>query len=170
MWELVRIAAFFSALLVVGGTAALLPPEWANDLCLSRWAPENPRSIEQRRSAAFDKENEAELQRFAQRDRMTRRVVDQSATLFEAAVLFRRLNQEMPVDPAAQYYADCSPEEAVCRQVIIWVKVATQGGDGQVVRRLEEDLRRHKDQYGRVILANGDCASATRPCEDPALQ
>jgi hypothetical protein len=148
----VRFLICFLTLMAVGGTAAVLPSEWATDLCLSSWTPDNALSEERQRAGELDDANRAEQRRIMLRIDMTKRVIDQSASLVEAAALFHQLNQELPQNSAVQDFPDCSPEEAACRQVIKWVRVATMQEGDMHVRRLEEELRRHKEQYGGVLL------------------
>jgi hypothetical protein len=160
MLEIIRFASCCVTLIGVSVTAALIQPEWAPELCLSRWAPDNALSGEQQQSAELDKINQAEKRRVVLRIAMTRRLMNNSVTLFETAALFHQLNQEWRPDFVAGEFPGCSSEEAACRQVITWVQKETQQGDGQLVQRLEEDLRRHKEQHGRVILPEVDRASA----------
>ena len=39
--------------------------------------------------------------------------------------------------------------------MIDWVPEYAPGGHDQFVRRLKEELRRHKEQYGTVVLPDG---------------
>jgi|SRR5581483_7297782 len=166
----VRYVICILTLIAVGGTAAVLPPEWATDLCRSGWAPENTLSAERQRATELENANHAELRRLSLRIDMTKRVINHRATLFEAAAFFYQLNQETPLDISALDCPDCSPKEAACRQVISWVRVETQSMGDEHVRRLEEDLRRHKEQYGEVVLPGPGGGSADCPSDSFAMR
>jgi hypothetical protein len=82
-------------------------------------------------------------------------LLDGRLTLFEAAAQFRCLNSE---DPVVSPSPDCpgdTEEEQVCWQVILYVEGhlrVNKCDDSEISARLKEDLRRHKEQHGKILL------------------
>jgi hypothetical protein len=151
MAAIIRIAFCVVSLIAVALSAALHQPEWARELKVNGWSLADPLLAEEKRSAELKQANLAEQRQLELRDRAMRSVLDGHATLFEAAAVFHRLNQDR-LEAIQSEFPDCSMEEAACRQVIQWVRVETQEGDGSIVKRLEGELVRHKEQFGTVIL------------------
>ena len=85
-------------------------------------------------------------------------VIEGRVTLFEAAAHFRCLKHPR-VDLRANYRGD-SEAECLCRQVInvAGVELRLRGqheAAEELTARLEEELRRHLEQQGKVILPEG---------------
>jgi hypothetical protein len=99
----------------------------------------------------------------AAREVLTAQVIAGEASLFEAAVGFRRLNEAAGYrdQPFWQRLPGDGPDEKACRQVIAWVKRRLEGGGttpSQVeaaAAALEADLDEHIARHGGVILPEG---------------
>ena len=140
MAKLVRLSGKVTAVLVVALAAALLRPERADEPPSERPAVTEVEAIQCRILA---------------KDRVVKELLDGRLTLFEAAAFFRRLNEAPPRAAGLDFPGD-SDEERLCRQVIQWVRAITAKGsldatDGSTAR-FEEELSRHKQRHGRVIL------------------
>jgi hypothetical protein len=157
-----RFLGMVVILLVVVLAAALDQPEWARDLglepCIQMalayrplWLQEDPNREPGPASRAMDR-------RYVAKGRIIVELLDGRLTLFEAAALFRRLNAEYPVLTIwPDWRGDCE-EEQLCWGVIEWA-VQTEArlrsgslDDSEVRVRLMEELRRHKERYGKVLL------------------
>jgi glutathione S-transferase len=95
--------------------------------------------------------------RVREKERIGCAVIDGRLTLFEAAALFRRLNEAPPKPaPLSASFPGDSEEERLCRQVIRWawrrLSECYPGGAEALVAPYEEELRRHKERHGRVVL------------------
>lgn len=167
MVDIFRLTVFVLALLVVAAVAALLQPAWARDLSLEGWTVENWLGAEQQRGTALDAGVRAEQHQLAARNRAAQRLFDGQATLFETAALFHRLDREAGRSAYRSKSHGYSDEERACRQVIDWVGTSRREGCGNRARRLEEELRRHKEQHGMVILPDVGTATGTG-AESPA--
>jgi hypothetical protein len=160
MTKCLRFASMAGVLLLTALGAALLQPDWARDLGLeSLPRPGLPPA------GAARSETPAEVarhvgavdRRIAEKDRLAAEVVGGRLTLFEAAARFRRLNDDdPPAAPLGAYYPGDSEEERLCRQVIAYVGArlracAPDGADG-LLAPYEDELRRHKERHGKVML------------------
>lgn len=147
-----RLFGMTGTIVAVALAAALYKPEWANDLALEAWAagPHGPGMDEQ-----LTEYNRKVQRRLETKKQIIHNLIDGRVTLFEAAAAFRRLNDEYPQVPLTSGPGD-SAEERLCRQVIEWVRRTVPGRDPAFVERfcepLEEQLRQHKEQHGKVIL------------------
>jgi hypothetical protein len=153
-----RLTCMTVTIIVVALAAALVRPEWAGDLALKKWIGENVWSHSQGATdAEIDQCRRAVVQRSAAKRQITWDLIDGRLTLFEAAALFRRWNEEYPRLPDPSTPGD-SIEERLCRQVIEWVRLELRerhpGAVDQFCASFEAELRRHKEQYGKVILPN----------------
>lgn len=142
MTKILSFAFMIVMLVVVALAAALLQPEWAKDLGLGTAL----------NTEFFNRPANPDLPELEARRRAKNRVVTDliagRLTLFEAAVLFRHWN--MPGLKLENNYRGDSEEERLCRQVIAWVPV--HHPPAGFLAHLEDDLRRHKEQHGTVIL------------------
>lgn len=161
MCNILRLSLKTLILIAVVLAAAVAQPEWARDLGLessienmltfrSLWLP--GRNVEPGSKAqALDERYLAKL-------RIILEVRADRLTLFEAAALFRDLNAKYPVLSIKQIYPGDSDEEQHCWQVIEYAarmedrEDSSDPVDRECSNRLKEELRRHKEQYGRVLL------------------
>jgi hypothetical protein len=163
MSKSLRLTGMAAALLLTALTAALLQPESARDLGLEGLAKT---ILEYERRSPHETADEAKRtvraidRRVQEKDRVAGELVDGRLTLFEAAAHFRRLNDggPKPAAPAALVYPGDSEEECLCRQVIAYARpllnrhpADTREAD-EFVARCEEELRRHKERHGAVVL------------------
>jgi hypothetical protein len=167
MTKCLRLAWMSAAVLLVALAAALLRPEWGRDLGVEGLALPAPdgggRLPPDGRVRAVDR-------RIEQKDRLAGEVVAGRLTLFEAAARFRRLNDEPPAPtPLSASFPGDSEEERLCRQVIdfarSWLR-QQPGGDREAdefAARCEDELRRHKERHGAVVLP----AVTDRACPPP---
>ncbi len=134
-----HLTAMALILVLVALAAALLRPERARDL-----SPDD------------DWKLRAVGRRIQEKERIAGELIDGRLTLFEAAARFRRLNAEPPAAPPPLSYPGDSEEERLCRQVIRWASHRLQERDpGRANDRAaawEEELRRHKERHGTVVL------------------
>jgi hypothetical protein len=155
MAKSLRLTWMTVAIIVVALAAALLRPEWARDLGLEKWNWESVWPNPQVTNAEIDRTRQAVDRRNATKWQITGDLIDGRLTLFEAAALFRYWNEEYPRLPDPYTLGD-SVEERLCRQVIEWVQLELRerhpSAVDQVCASFEEELRRHKEQYGKVIL------------------
>jgi hypothetical protein len=156
MCELFRLVFCVVALAAVGLAAAQLEPAWARDLSPEGWRPSDLLFPEQARCAGLERQNRAVARATIEKVRHIRRLVEGRETLFETAAMFQQLNREADF-PLGN--TDCSPEEQACRSVILWVK----SDDPELALRLEEELRRHKEQYRAVVLPGVETAAGMIP-------
>jgi hypothetical protein len=93
------------------------------------------------------------------KENLAKEVIAGRLTLFEAAAQFRRVNRVNPPDQLIGYNGD-SQEECLCQQVIQFVAGVLSREDAdnrdEWCRRLEEELRRYKQQHGKVLLPDDD--------------
>jgi hypothetical protein len=160
MADVWRLLSALLALLAVAALAALLEPQWGRDVGIDRDGLEHLRR-EFLDSGGRSPQPDAirqTMRREAEKDRVADDLISGRLTLFEAAALFRRWNAEGAAPPAnvALYYAGDSEEERVSRQVIRWAEVVMrqrypEGADA-LTKRLEAELRRHKELHGTVVL------------------
>ena len=128
-------------LILVALAAALLRPERPRDLSLED-----------------DWKLPAIARRIQEKDRIAGKLIDGRLTLFEAAARFGRLNAEPPAPPLALslFYPSDSEEERLCRQVIGWasrkLEKSEPGRATDFAGACEEELRRHKERHGTVVL------------------
>jgi len=164
MFNSLRLTFLLVLLLVVSWTPALLQPQWARNLGVE---PRTGTTLHNLWTQLTDDPPTAPpddalrvLQwRSAVKYRLTRDVIAGRLSLFEAAARFRRLNKVNPVDELIGYWGD-SQEDRLCQEVMQWVSVALQREDpdnrADCCKRLEEELRRHKEQFGKVLLPADD--------------
>lgn len=161
MAKLLRVACMVVLLVGTALAAAFVQPEWSRDLGLDRCGPLVPENGPRGRSKSvtgLDEGVPAIQRRIRAKARVVDELIDGRLTLFEAAALFRRLNDPSPAS-AAHLARDCpgdSEEERLCRQVIAWVRVTLPQRPADVAdemgARFEEELREHKECHGVVIL------------------
>jgi hypothetical protein len=142
MFNSIRLIFVIAPLLVVAVTLALLQPAWA------------PRNL------GRDKRLDAIDRRIEKKTRIITKLIDGHITLFETAALFRRWNKEYPQLPADSSTPGDSEDERSCYQVITWARSYLSQWDpdkvGNIAQRLKDELRRHKEQHGKVVLPAGD--------------
>jgi hypothetical protein len=143
-------------LLVVALAAALLQPEWARDLGLEKWTSTTKavaRELFDIREPAIGP-NTAMMKTILMKERVVADLIDGRLTLFETAALFRRLN--LPAINLRLHYRGDSEEELLCQQVIqmAWIALSLPNEDAAnaFAARLQEELYRHKQQRGTVVL------------------
>jgi hypothetical protein len=166
MIKLLRLTGMVGVVLTVALAAALLRPEWARDLGLPpcpRTATVNAPPPESEVLAMIT----AAQRRIEARSRIVTALLDGRITLFEAAAGFQRLNRESSI-PLLMNFPGDSQEERVCWQVIQWAQLElgkrTPDAAHDFSPRFEEELRRHKQRHGAVILPNvPDLCSAGDP-------
>jgi hypothetical protein len=156
MSKILRLLAMVVLLLVVALAAALVQPDWARELGLHPgWAGRSGSSC------VFppDEKSLAMQARIAEKTRVTAQLLDGDLTLFEAAALFRRANEDgyPTLPPSLSLYQGDSEEETLCLQVIDWAEAQLlesfpRSGDWEIIAHLKDELRRHKEQNGKVIL------------------
>jgi len=104
---------------------------------------------EQERVRQLEKEHVRTLRRTQARRDVVAAVIAGRTTLVEAAGAFRELNRGSPSSywrAFGNLYPGTSDEERHCRQVIAYVRTELEvypGGENEVVRRLEAELRAH---------------------------
>jgi hypothetical protein len=158
MSNLFRVAFMGLLIVVVTLLAALVQPEWARDLGLEIWT---------RTALEYDLfgdpqwclPNREEMERAEAKNRVIVALLEGRLTLFEAAAHFHRLKHPR-TDLNREYRGD-SEEDCLCRQVIRGAGVAllVQGQDAAAAKctaHLKEELRRHLEQHGKVILPDVD--------------
>jgi hypothetical protein len=152
-----RLTCMTVTIIAVALAAALFRPEWAGDLALEKCSWRNAWPDSQGTNARIDRCRRAVARRSAAKRQITWDLIDGHLTLFEAAALFRRWNEEYPRLPDPFIPGD-SIEECLCRQVIEWAQLELQerhpGAIDQFCVSFEEELRRRKVEYGKVILPN----------------
>jgi hypothetical protein len=146
------------AIVLLVALAVVLPrTEWARHLGLPGNLGTGP--VKEQDAQALQEQNaEATLKaiqrRIAAKELIVKNLIDGRITLFEAAALFRDLNHAYPELPSVDAPGD-SEEEKLCQQVLRWVKMVLETAeptDRDILAHLEEELRRHKQQNGKVIL------------------
>jgi hypothetical protein len=153
---LFALLLLFTGLLVLGGLQATWAARlgWEGlDIAALRILVDGPR-----RQAEIRNYNEIVRQRLQGKDKITRDLLDGRLSLFEAAARFRKL--EELTSEYIGYSREPRPgetvEENLCHQVIRWVHheaaVRTYPEPDQLAQRLEEELREHIQQHGRVRL------------------
>jgi hypothetical protein len=154
-----RLAGMIVILLTVVLVAAFQQPEWAHDLGLEEktWTDLMGILSDAGEVPATPSLNEKVIvERNAKKVQVTEAVIAGRLTLFEAASEFRCLNEDLFPAALAIFTADHSQEERLCLSVIQWVRShpKEQHSDAvdEVCAHLEEQLRQHKEQHGRVIL------------------
>jgi glutathione S-transferase len=161
--NLMRVAFMALAFIGVALAAAAQQPEWARDLQVDSSCALTPPAI-----LPPDESQQAVHRRIRQKEQVTVELLDGRLTLFEAAAIFLRLNQEYPPSTGAILSDDLSLEEYTCKQVIKWAyQVAGERSPElavSVTARFEEELRRHKEQYHTVNL------QAALSSEEPAAR
>lgn len=154
-----RLVGMVGILLTVVLTAALQRSQFANELSLEMeeiWENLMHDLRGGQPSAKRVPDYQFFTERSAEKRRVARAVLAGEFTLFEAAVLFRRLNEEFPTVMACTYAPDCSEEERLCLSVIDWVRSyrIELGVDAveAACALLEGQLRQHKELHGKVLL------------------
>jgi hypothetical protein len=153
MLNILRLAVMALIVIAVGLAAALEQPEWQRDLGVTPYI-ETARAYQppwqQSHHRVPGPKSQAIDQRHFAKACIIDELLDGRLTLFEAAALFRRLNTEYPVFPVLLARKDDPEEEQYCWQVIEYVSVTKAHKDAS--RSLMEELLRHKEQHGRVVL------------------
>jgi hypothetical protein len=159
MTNLLRMLFMVGMVVVVALAAALQQPESARDVGME---PETALALRDELfcnclQARKDHERDQAIsRRFRAKEKISKEVIDGQTTLFEAAVEFRRWNNDYPVLPDDPLWLGDSEEERLCRQVILWVglglRVHPGAGSEDIVDRLEQELRCNKECYGSVRL------------------
>jgi hypothetical protein len=155
MANLLRLVFMVVMIVVVALAAAVQHPEWARDLGLDQGKVAEllgdiplDRGLEER--------DQAVQRRIHAKESITKNLIDGQLTLFEAAAQFRRVNEENPVLHNDLTFPSDSVEDCFCRQVIQWARVELRSqpctASEDFVERLEQDLRRHKERNGTVLL------------------
>src|SRR5262249_36855021 len=111
--------------------------------------------------------------RIEAKDRLANELIDGRLTLFETAAHFRRFNDVSPkfAAPLSMFYSGDSEEERLCRQVISYARPllkrppAENRAADEFEARCEEELRRHKERYGAVVLPD----LSDRGCSSPPV-
>jgi hypothetical protein len=150
-----RLLGMTGTIVAVAVVAALCQPEWAEELGLQSGVWRLMWPSEQMTAERLAEGNQTVLRRREAKKQIAWNLVDGRVTLFEAAAAFRHWNNEYPQLTVPSEPGD-SAEERLCRQVIEWVRKTVPERDPEGVEHycepLEEQLRRHKEQYGKVIL------------------
>jgi hypothetical protein len=158
MTKALHLTGMALILILVALAAALLQPRWARDLGLESPSRTTTMSGRLRPVGDDDWKLRAIKRRIQEKERLAGELIDGRLTLFEAAALFRRLNDAPPkcaLPPAPDCPGD-SEEERLCRQVIGWawhrLEKCDPGRANDLAGACEEELRRHKERHGRVVL------------------
>jgi hypothetical protein len=171
-----RLAAILVALPLTALTVALLQPEWSRDLGLEglpRIFPDSKPSPPCRTAAEMKRTVCAIDRRIDEKDRLANELIDGRLTLFEAAAHFRRLNDggSKFAAPLSMFYPGDSEEERLCRQAISYAqhclnqrRVGDRAAD-EFAARCEEELCRHKERHGAVVLPD----LIDRGCSSPPV-
>jgi len=159
MFNLLRLFGMAVTFIVVVLLAALQQPELADDLALDNWNGSMLQSRffpESKRSEEVDALSKDVTQRVRKKERVVQDLLCNRCTLFEAAAIFRHLDETAAKTVARS--SDLPDEEFFCQEVIHWVvaKLLYDSPDTVegAVHRLEEEVRRNKERYGTVILPN----------------
>lgn len=179
MSNIARLVSTLLILIAVALAAALAQPEWACDLGLDP-------SIEpvwtywglwhQKLVLEPGQRVEAINQRCHAKERLSIDVFDGRLTLFEAAALFRYLNRENLVLPMIAGCPGNSEEELYCWQVIDYVarlqscRGFSSADERRISGRLKEELRRHKEQHGHIVLPDANLVLKAVPAIDQQKQ
>jgi hypothetical protein len=158
MVKMLHMALLVVLIALVALAAALLQPEWARDLRLEKWTF----TVWERElfgDPQWSQPNREDLERSAAKDRVVTALIEGRLTLVEAAAHFRRWKHPR-IDIRREYRGD-SEEEHLCRQVIRGTEIAlrVRGEDAVAAAfaaRWNEELRRHLEQHGKVILPEVD--------------
>jgi hypothetical protein len=156
--DALRLLGALAALAGVATVAALLQPEWAADLGLDAFRC--PATV-----PAPDEPAPGEFENYMARQEAKRRVagelLDGRLTVFEAAALFREINQG---GPRVAVSAGDSEEDFLCRQAITWARAEAvprlewlpagrrEPAADACVAPLWEQLHLGKDAQGAVPL------------------
>jgi hypothetical protein len=163
MLSLLRCLFMVGALAVVALAGMLEQPELKHDLGLEKWSLASLQSKltgEPSYDPQHDDENRAIMRRIERKDGITKDLIAGHITLFEAAALFRDLDQEIPGSPYQSNKCIASTEERLCWEVIRWVQGRVRsphnphGASADFVAQLERDLRGQKAKNGLVTLPN----------------
>lgn len=158
MFDTIRLAGMIVILLTVVLLAALQHPEWARDLDLEEKTWTDLMGISGDAGEVPARRYPGEkffVERNAKKVQATEGVIAGRLTLFEAASVFRCLNEEYPTVPVDPLSAGCSEDERFCVDVLYWVRISLERDSdaaNKICARLEEQLRQHKERHGRVIL------------------
>jgi hypothetical protein len=146
-------------LLFVALIAALFQPEWGRDLGLDMLRATllvNDQPCSDQQLAEMERCHQALDRRINKKICVTVKLLDGRITLFEAAALFRRLNEEYPRFPPDPGFKGDTEEERLCQQVITWaygqMRIRYPEMADEFEARLKAELRWHKDQHGTVVL------------------
>jgi hypothetical protein len=143
------------AFLLVSGAAvalgmALQHPVGARWLGLERQWDEADRQF-----AVPDEKSRFLDQRICEKEHVATDLADGRLTLFEAAAIFLRLDEQPPRTVVHPCYQGLSREEAACRQVIEWAHQVLEKRSLTTARRIvagfEEELRQRKEQGKRLF-------------------
>ena len=161
MYNIFRFVSLVSILLAVVLAAAVVQPEWARDVGLDPYVEQAleywglvlhvPGIEPGPRVEAMDR-------RYYAKERISLEVLDGRLTLLEAAALFRQLNKDNPTPLIVLGRPGTSEDELYCWQVIEYVaglearQCNSSQDDKEGSGRLKEELRRHIEQHGQVIL------------------
>jgi hypothetical protein len=96
------------------------------------------------------------VRRIEGRTHAVQSVIAGDATLFEAGAIFYRQNRELGGLAYREKPSGVSDEEWACRQVINWVRAHVTVETDCLAECLEEELRQHKEQHGKVILPEAE--------------
>ena len=153
MADLIRLSGFVLILMATVLTAVYQQPDGASDLDPKVW------TVDYWLASEWDCLNERDTpiqlqENLDQKIRALQRLRNGRVTLFEAAAVFNRLrDKELYLTMRLVYpeLRDRSDEELACLQVIRWVSNESTESK-RLVERLQEELRQHLEQYGKVIL------------------
>jgi hypothetical protein len=161
MTGLIRVTCGLGLVLAVTAGLACTLPEWLVGQGLngeSVWALAEQLVQEDLRRQQVDQRREQMLNCYARRREIVCEVVEGRLSLPEAAVHFRRLNEQRPY-LAAEYrkrHPGATANESLCRQVISRVGMELESSTPDHVRavtgRLEAELQCHLRRDGTVHL------------------
>ncbi len=146
--------------LLSGGLAwaACAEPEWLTS-STSGVKPGEQRTLagEVRLAQSLEYRKVVVRQRLRAKLELTRQLLDGELSLFEVAAWFRYLNAHPDCqDNFREAQPGKTEEEKLCRQVIVWAASrAREESPSQgeaLARQLEQELQRHMDCNGGVIL------------------
>lgn len=159
MKDFFRLVFFVAALVIIALIAALLESAWARDLSLNGWNLEETLFNRQKRTVELDQAAANMGREQEEKVRALQNLRAGQATLFQTAAILQRLNRNHPDQDLRRLfpeYAQCSEEELVCRQVIRYIASTYPQDADRLVPYLEDELRRHKEHHGAVILSHGE--------------
>jgi hypothetical protein len=150
----IRLTGMVALLLGVLLAAALVEPEGARDLGLDpgNWTTLTKGAFGyQQTYYPPGPDNRALLQGIETKERVIEELLDGRLTLFEAAALFRHVDEQYPVRLQTPLSS-----EGLCWHVLQWVRVALrklpEEERHEIIARFEDDLCCHKERNGKVIL------------------